>query len=46
MRKRYKTKKRSCPMCKPHKMNGAKRWSLKVLDFIIRTDKEISENGK
>ena len=26
MRKNYKKKKRSCKMCKPHKMKGAKRW--------------------
>jgi hypothetical protein len=28
-RKSYKKKKRSCPMCKPHKMNGEKRWKKK-----------------
>lgn len=26
MRKQYKMKKRSCPMCKPHKMGWEKRW--------------------
>ena len=26
MRKRYKKKARSCPLCKPHKMHIEKRW--------------------
>jgi len=26
MRKRTKLKKRSCPMCKPHKMKVSNRW--------------------
>lgn len=29
MRKRHKKKLRSCAMCKPHKMNGANRWTRK-----------------
>lgn len=29
MRKRLKRKKKSCAMCKPHKMNGANRWKPK-----------------
>jgi hypothetical protein len=29
MRKRFKKKARSCPMCKPHKMKKAIRWTAK-----------------
>lgn len=29
MRKRLKLKKRSCAMCKVHKMHGAVRWTYK-----------------
>ena len=29
MRKRFKKKKRSCALCKPHKMRGANRWKAK-----------------
>lgn len=28
-RKRMKKKKRSCPLCKPHKMGGDNRWKPK-----------------
>jgi len=31
MRKKLKKKKRSCPLCKPHKMGGANRWKAKEL---------------
>ena len=29
MRKRLKKKKRSCPLCKPHKTGGSNRWKAK-----------------
>jgi len=29
MRKRYKNKKHSCKLCKPHKTSGANRWKNK-----------------
>lgn len=29
MRKQYKIKKRSCALCKPHKMGWDKRWKPK-----------------
>lgn len=35
MRKRYKNKLRSCPLCKPHKTNGAKRWKIKE-EFLLK----------
>jgi len=31
MRKRLKKKKRSCALCKPHKMKGDIRWKAKEL---------------
>jgi len=34
MRKRLKKKKRSCPLCKPHKMGGVNRWKAKELGKI------------
>ena len=44
MRKRYKKKKRSCPMCKPHKMEWEHRFKKKELDFRDRSDKIIRES--
>lgn len=41
MRKRTKLKKRSCPMCKPHKMKGENRWKLKDRDRLERDEKAI-----
>ena len=43
MRKRLKLKKRSCTMCKPHKMHCAIRFKAKELDVITRSEKEIKE---
>ena len=43
MRKKYKEKKRSCALCKPHKMKWVKRWKKKELDIIERSEKEIKE---
>jgi hypothetical protein len=41
MRKKYKKKNRSCPLCKPHKMNLEIRWKKKDLDIIERSEKEM-----
>jgi len=41
MRKRLKRKKRSCPMCKPHKMGWENRWKPKDEFKIKLMDKEI-----
>lgn len=41
MRKRNKKKKRSCALCKPWKMNGAKRWKRKE-EVLLR----VFESGK
>lgn len=45
MRKMYKKKKRSCPMCKPHKMHGAKRWKYKELEARMRFEKELKQSS-
>ena len=47
MRKVFKLKKRSCALCKPHKMGWAKRWTekyflgLKEFDKLKRNLNEI-----
>lgn len=45
MRKRYKKKKRSCPLCKPHKTKGEKRWKPGEEERLKRAEKEIRENS-
>lgn len=44
MRKRYKKKKRSCPLCKPNKMGWEHRFKKKELDFRDLSDKIIKES--
>ncbi len=48
MRKNYKKKKRSCKLCKPHKMKMERRWSPKELsllkEFEYNRIKLIGEN--
>ena len=39
MRKMLKKKKRSCPLCKPHKMGGVNRWKTKELVEIKEFEK-------
>jgi hypothetical protein len=46
MRKRLKKKKRSCALCKPHKMRGTGRWSVKDNDALKRAEKEIQRGGE
>lgn len=41
MRKRYKSKRRSCGLCKPHKRGWLTRWNTKVADQITRAEAEI-----
>jgi len=43
MRKRFKKKKRSCALCKPHKVGWDKRYKTKDLDKLERAEKEIRE---
>ena len=42
MRKRLKKKKkkRSCPLCKPHKTGGENRWKPKERDALDRAERE------
>lgn len=41
MRKRYKIKKKSCALCKPHKMGLAKRFKDKDLGSLQESEKII-----
>jgi hypothetical protein len=41
MRKRLKKKKRSCALCKPHKMGKALRWKAADYDKLVNDEKEI-----
>jgi predicted DNA-binding transcriptional regulator AlpA len=41
MRKRLKKKKRSCALCKPHKIGKALRWKAADYDKIVNDEKEI-----
>lgn len=42
----YKTKRRSCPLCKPNKMGFVPCWTAKELDKIKRMEKELREARK
>jgi len=46
MRKQYKTKKRSCGLCKPHKKGLDNRWKTKDRAGMSRVEKEIREHLK
>jgi hypothetical protein len=41
MRKRLKKKRRSCALCKPHKMGKAVRWKAAEFDRLATDEKEI-----
>ena len=43
MRKTYKNKLRSCALCKPHKRKWANRWKPKDVDFIRRSEQQITQ---
>ncbi len=43
MRKMYKNKKRSCPLCKPHKRGGAIRWKEKEKIALKRFARAVAE---
>jgi hypothetical protein len=46
MRKQYKTKKRSCGLCKPHKKGWVNRWKAKDREEICQVESEIKEHIK
>jgi len=41
MRKQYKQKKKSCAMCKPHKMGWSNRWKKKEQEQMEIDEEEI-----
>ncbi len=43
MRKQYKLKKRSCKMCKPHKMGWENRWGVRDKVRTIAATQEIQD---
>lgn len=43
MRKRYKNKRESCALCKPHKRGWALRWRPRELAEIARAERELGE---
>lgn len=43
MRKRYKKKKQSCALCKPHKMNWEIRWKAKEFFSLKEFELEKSQ---
>ena len=44
MRKRYRSKRRSCSICKPNKMGFEIRFKVKEFELRKRTEKEINES--
>ena len=40
MRKRYKNKRKSCALCKPHKRGFAVRWRAREFAEIVRAERE------
>jgi len=42
-RKAYRKKRRSCPLCKPHKMGIAKRWKPREEHALRRAERECRE---
>lgn len=40
MRKRYKNKRRSCALCKPHKRGWDLRWRPRELAALARAERE------
>lgn len=46
MRKRYKKKKHSCAMCKPHKMHWSCRWKIKDREKLKEYEKILKNNFK
>lgn len=41
MRKRYKNKRESCALCKPHKRGWALRWRPRELAELVHAEREI-----
>lgn len=43
MRKQYKKKKRSCPICKPHKTGATNRWKNKERAKMKSAEREMKQ---
>lgn len=43
MRKRYRTKRRSCGLCKPHKRGMASRWNARDAAALRAAEAEIRQ---
>jgi hypothetical protein len=41
MRKRLKRKRRSCSLCKPHKVGRTNRWKPEEFERMVRDEKEM-----
>jgi hypothetical protein len=46
MRKRFKLKKRACPLCRPNKCGWACRWSAKENAILHEAEKNCAEAVK
>jgi hypothetical protein len=46
MRKRLKRKRRSCALCKPHKMGGENRWKAKEFARLKEAESEVRLAGR
>ena len=46
MRKVYKRKRRSCALCKPHKMGWAKRWKAKEIGRLQAMEQEVRQRKR
>jgi len=44
MRKSYKKKRRSCALCKPHKIGKAKRWTRRD-EVLMREFEKVKRRG-
>jgi hypothetical protein len=45
MRKRYRIKRRSCGLCKPHKRGLANRWKPRDLARLRAAEADVSAQG-
>ncbi len=41
MRKRYKSKRACCALCKPHKRGWDRRWPVRELAALARAEREM-----
>jgi hypothetical protein len=46
MRKRYRTKRRSCARCKPHKRGWAPRWTAKAAQHLCEAERDAVQHAR